>query len=76
MDFDPLAPLPLVTAELPGIGGTIKEFPEDFEVEEIPAYEPSGSGSVSANSVPLTAASEPARRRPDRPRAGGLGAPE
>jgi tRNA pseudouridine13 synthase len=44
MDFDPLAPLPLVTAELPGIGGTIKEFPEDFEVEEIPAYEPSGSG--------------------------------
>jgi tRNA pseudouridine13 synthase len=44
MNFDSLAPLPLVTAELPGIGGTIKDFPEDFEVEEIPAYEPSGSG--------------------------------
>src|SRR5438270_7826345 len=44
MDFDPLAPLPLVTEDLPGIGGVIKQQPEDFEVEEIPAYEPSGSG--------------------------------
>ena len=35
---------PLLTADLPGIGGRIKEQPEDFEVEEIPAYEPSGSG--------------------------------
>jgi tRNA pseudouridine13 synthase len=42
--FDPLAPPPLLTADLPGIGGRIKEVPEDFEVEEIPAYEPSGSG--------------------------------
>src|SRR5271165_2054292 len=42
--FDPLAPPPLLTAGLPGIGGRIKEVPEDFEVEEIPAYEPSGSG--------------------------------
>ncbi len=38
-----LAP-PLVTADLPGVGGRIKSVPEDFEVEEIPAYEPSGSG--------------------------------
>ncbi|HMF15736.1 MAG TPA: tRNA pseudouridine(13) synthase TruD, partial [Gemmataceae bacterium] len=38
-----LAP-PLLTADLPGIGGRIKSVPEDFEVEEIPAYEPSGSG--------------------------------
>jgi tRNA pseudouridine13 synthase len=44
MRFDPLQPLPLVTANLLGIGGRIKCFPEDFEVEEIPAYEPSGSG--------------------------------
>jgi tRNA pseudouridine13 synthase len=43
--FDPLAPPPLLTADLPGIGGRIKEVPEDFEVEEIPAYEPSGSGA-------------------------------
>ena len=44
MAFDPLAPLPLVTADLPGIGGRIKTVPEDFDVEEIPAYQPSGNG--------------------------------
>src|SRR4051812_49473544 len=44
MTFDPTAPLPLVTASLPGIGGHIKAQPEDFEVEEVPAYAPSGSG--------------------------------
>jgi tRNA pseudouridine13 synthase len=42
--FDPLAPLPFQTHDLPGIGGDIKTQPEDFEVEEIPAYQPSGSG--------------------------------
>jgi tRNA pseudouridine13 synthase len=35
---------PLLTADLPGIGGRIKDRPEDFEVEEIPAYPPCGSG--------------------------------
>src|SRR6202521_2517504 len=35
---------PLLTADLPGVGGRTKVFPEDFEVEEIPAYQPSGSG--------------------------------
>src|SRR5262245_18236898 len=44
MDLQLLLFPPLVTAELPGIGGRIKTEPEDFEVEEIPAYEPSGSG--------------------------------
>ena len=44
MTFDPLQPTPLLTADLPGIGGRIKTVPEDFEVEEIPAYEPSGEG--------------------------------
>jgi len=44
MTFDPLQPPPLLTADLPGIGGRIKTVPEDFEVEEIPAYEPSGEG--------------------------------
>ncbi|HKB38609.1 MAG TPA: tRNA pseudouridine(13) synthase TruD [Gemmataceae bacterium] len=43
MDFDPRTP-PLGTGDLPGIGGRIKSVPEDFEVEEIPAYPPSGSG--------------------------------
>src|SRR5438552_2434427 len=37
-------PPPLLTADLPGIGGRIKDRPEDFEVEEIPAYEPAGAG--------------------------------
>jgi tRNA pseudouridine13 synthase len=34
----------LLTADLPGIGGRIKTVPEDFEVEEVPAYPPSGQG--------------------------------
>jgi tRNA pseudouridine13 synthase len=37
-------PLPLVTADLPGSGGTIKASPEDFRVYEIPAYGPAGAG--------------------------------
>src|SRR6516225_5157315 len=44
MNFDALAPSPLLTSDLPGIGGRIKQLLEDFEVEEIPAYEPSGNG--------------------------------
>src|SRR4051812_30010139 len=39
----PLTP-PLLTPDRPGIGGRIKAQPEDFEVEELPAYEPSGAG--------------------------------
>jgi len=39
-----LRPLPYLTPELPGVGGRIKARPEDFEVDEIPAYEPCGSG--------------------------------
>jgi tRNA pseudouridine13 synthase len=44
MTFDPLRPPPLLTADLPGLGGRIKVVPEDFEVEEVPAYPPSGEG--------------------------------
>jgi len=36
--------LPYLTAELPGIGGELKVTPEDFFVEEIPLYLPSGTG--------------------------------
>src|SRR5207248_1185751 len=36
----PPDPPPLLTPDLPGVGGRIKAQPEDFEVEEIPAYEP------------------------------------
>jgi tRNA pseudouridine13 synthase len=45
MTFDTPELPPLLTADLPGIGGCIKQVPEDFEVEEIPAYEPAGEGS-------------------------------
>ena len=37
-------PLPYLTADLPGTGGVLKQQPEDFEVEEIAAYEPEGAG--------------------------------
>ena len=33
-----------LTADIPGCGGSIKETPEDFQVSEIPSYEPCGSG--------------------------------
>lgn len=33
-----------LTSGIPGVGGVIKETPEDFVVTEIPAYEPSGVG--------------------------------
>jgi tRNA pseudouridine13 synthase len=38
-------PLPFVTAELPGSGGTVRATPEDFRVDEVPAYLPSGAGA-------------------------------
>lgn len=41
----PADELPWLTADLPGIGGRIQVLPEDFRVEEIPAYEPAGSGN-------------------------------
>ncbi|MFO0808963.1 MAG: tRNA pseudouridine(13) synthase TruD [Gemmataceae bacterium] len=36
--------IPLLTADLPGTAGRIKVELDDFEVEEVPAYEPSGIG--------------------------------
>ena len=36
--------LPYLTRDFPGIGGTIKNRAEDFFVQEIPLYEPSGAG--------------------------------
>jgi tRNA pseudouridine13 synthase len=41
---DELSGLPYVTPGTPGCGGAFKSTPEDFEVEELPAYEPSGQG--------------------------------
>jgi tRNA pseudouridine13 synthase len=45
MSLDLLAPPPFLTADLPGVGGRIKTIDDDFEVEEIPAYPPSGEGA-------------------------------
>lgn len=36
--------LPTLTSDLPGIGGVLRETPDDFVVEELPRYEPSGEG--------------------------------
>ncbi len=36
--------LPHVTADLPGSGGRVKASPDDFRVDEIPAYLPQGKG--------------------------------
>ncbi|MCA9578099.1 MAG: tRNA pseudouridine(13) synthase TruD [Polyangiales bacterium] len=41
---DPTASLPYLTAHVPPTGGTLRAMPEDFVVEEIPAYAPSGTG--------------------------------
>lgn len=38
-------PLPFLTADLPGIGGVIKRYDEDFVVEELPLYPASGTGT-------------------------------
>lgn len=37
--------LPFLTAALPGVGGVIKRYNEDFVVEEVPLYTPSGEGT-------------------------------
>jgi tRNA pseudouridine13 synthase len=44
MDTDSILSPPYLTADLAGVGGRIKAELEDFEVEEIPAYPPSGAG--------------------------------
>src|SRR3974377_1508714 len=44
LPLDDVIQPPLLTSDVPGLGGKIKTIPDDFEVEEIPAYEPSGQG--------------------------------
>ena len=43
---DPLSPrpVPLLTPELPGTAGLLRVSEEDFHVEELPLYQPSGAG--------------------------------
>jgi tRNA pseudouridine13 synthase len=52
---------PYLTADLPGIGGQIKVRPEDFIVDELPLYEPSGNGihcytKIEKRGIPTLAA--------------------
>ena len=42
--MDALITLPFVTPDLPGTGGIAKVVPEDFRVDEVPAYLPCGEG--------------------------------
>lgn len=35
---------PYLTPHLPGVEGVIRHLPQDFQVEEVPAYSPRGSG--------------------------------
>jgi tRNA pseudouridine13 synthase len=44
MSLDPTVPTPFLIPELSGVCGRIKTEPADFDVEEIPAYEPAGTG--------------------------------
>jgi tRNA pseudouridine13 synthase len=39
-----LAAAPYATGDMPGIGGVLKQRPEDFLVDEQPLYQPSGEG--------------------------------
>lgn len=41
---NPSPAFPYLTADIPGIGGSIKQRPEDFLVEELPQYDPCGEG--------------------------------
>jgi len=44
-DFDAAVAAPVyLTRDIPGTGGTLKNRPEDFQVQEIPMYQPAGEG--------------------------------
>jgi tRNA pseudouridine13 synthase len=44
IDYDRNKPLAYATPDFPGVGGSIRARPEDFFVQEIPAYEATGEG--------------------------------
>lgn len=71
-------PAPYATADLPGIGGEIKQRIEDFRVEEQPLYTPCGEGDhlyfcIEKRGIPTNAAIERiARHMHVRPRDIGM----
>ncbi|MGE3547410.1 MAG: tRNA pseudouridine(13) synthase TruD, partial [Kofleriaceae bacterium] len=44
MPSSPTELLPYLTRELPGIGGVLRSTDDDFVVDEVPMYAPSGTG--------------------------------
>jgi tRNA pseudouridine13 synthase len=69
--------LPFLTPDVPPLAARVKERPEDFEVEEIPAYAPSGEGEhvlfeVEKRDLTTQAALERVARALGRPK-GELG---
>ena len=52
-------PHPYLTSSLPGVGGSIKQRPEDFAVEEVPLYTPSGRGEHTYFEIEKTDLSTP-----------------
>lgn len=45
MDDSPhITPRQYLTGDIPGVGGQVRQRPEDFIVEEIPLYDPCGTG--------------------------------
>jgi tRNA pseudouridine13 synthase len=55
-----MSTLPYLTSALEGVGGRIKECPEDFLVEELPLYQPSGQGTHVYFRIVKTGISTPA----------------
>src|SRR5690348_15923335 len=43
-DQTSVSALPYLLRDFPGIGGVIKQRPEDFFVQEVPLYDPAGEG--------------------------------
>ena len=54
--------LPYLTAELPGTGGVLRASLEDFVVDEIPAYAPSGAGDHAFVRIEKRGLTTPRRR--------------
>ena len=59
-EVEPAGQVPYLTAP-PGIGGRLREAPEDFEVEEVPLYLPTGHGehtlfAIEKRGIPTAAA--------------------
>lgn len=65
--------LPYLTSDIPGVGGIIKQRPQDFVVDEVPLYEPSGAGThvyfrIEKTGLPTMQAVQEIARALDRPK--------